>query len=149
MKRFPHWSVPLAVTVALGSLGWNIAGAVQPRPARNIFWPTEYREDHPETPPPRVGPPPTNPPPPRIGVPAPDWEEATRALQIGGIVRSSSGIAAALINGRPYAPGDIIEMIYRGYRYRFKLKAVDDQGVDLERVAADSGAAGSNAEKGR
>lgn len=108
------------------------------RPERNPFWPVGFdpaakaraleqkiAESLSRTP--------TPPPPPKPATEQ-DWTEARKWLRIEGVSRTSTGESVALINSRVNQVGEFVSINYNGRVYRWTVKAIDENGVDLARL---------------
>jgi hypothetical protein len=122
-------TVALLAAVALGAVE-QAAG----RPERNVFWPVEYKPGPdgvatgdataPTTPPGPVRPPP----------PPADWDGAQGSVKISGISRTNDGKAIALVDGSLYQVGDVLVVTHKGRAYRFLIRKIDEEGLELRRL---------------
>ncbi len=93
-------------------------------------------EDVPPPPDPEPPPPPTTtttttlPPAPEVPPGESTWESARRALNVGGAARGG-GTHTVYINGQLREAGDIVGLTHGGWRYRWRIKAIDENGIHL------------------
>lgn len=62
-----------------------------------------------------------------------DWAAAKLTLKIGGTMSSKDGFVG-MINGKPVAAGNIVSTTYKGALFRWRVKSISRDGMDLEPV---------------
>lgn len=62
-----------------------------------------------------------------------DWAAAEESIRRGGIVRGAKTYAA-MLNGNMVSAGDTLKAEYEGRTYRWKVKSISDNDVELEEV---------------
>lgn len=96
------------------------------------------RDEQPPPAPEPTPPPAESPPPSTTTLPAPPdaitgestWETARRALNIGGTARGG-GNHMVYINGQLREAGDFVSITQGGWHYRWRIKAIDENGLHL------------------
>ncbi|MBN1269934.1 MAG: hypothetical protein JXB04_10115 [Kiritimatiellae bacterium] len=95
---------------------------------RNPFWPVGFtppREGERIVLPDVVEPDKNQPEPPK-------WDEATKQLGIKGVMAMAADKYMAVVNNQIVREGDIVMVIHKGKRYRWKVHAITKGGVRFE-----------------
>jgi len=63
-----------------------------------------------------------------------DWAAAMAQLRVGGSMKLEDGREVAMVGGRMMQPGKVIATEYRDRLYRWRLRAIEKDGIDWERL---------------
>ena len=97
---------------------------------RDPFWPAGY------TPPPVQARGEREPPSAIVAPPVaaePRWDEALKTVAVQGIMKTRRGYVA-MVNGEVVGTNDTVSVRFEGREYRWKVAAVEQQGVSFARV---------------
>lgn len=64
-----------------------------------------------------------------------DWEAARKALRMGGRMADGDGYIT-MIDGKMFQKGDYVTVTFKGVRYKWKVRSISKEKVDLESVDA-------------
>lgn len=64
----------------------------------------------------------------------PKWSDASKQLNVKGVMKSPTGDYVAMINNKVVKEGEFITVPFRGKTYKWKVRSINKRGVKFEPI---------------